>query len=278
MALHKAIPRDLASREPLSCRHKHYNRRVFFIGFSRMLWRRTCAHGDMAGDLSRSTQMSEELQGDHDPELDRIVEEIERQERKRRHKTLLTALVVVVFGIASLSSAILWRNAVGEAPMDVEGGEKKVLENTNDPQCRGFIADITAQGVAYRNLIPALQNGLIGGSADETRRLVSELDALRKRIADARAKSVDANLRFPQSRSELEDWFRYTDRQLEILQALGTEKLEPPETSAFKRPAKDVLEFTILACDDAFENFRVWHTSSLHPCGAADPDEKGWEP
>lgn len=222
--------------------------------------------------------MTDDKHGDHDPDLDRIVQELERQEAKRRRKTLLTATAIVLFGAVSLTSAILWRDAMGDPAFDVEKGEEQVLEKTNDPQCRGFIDDVTAQGVAYRNLMPALQMGILGDKPDETRRLISEIDALRKRLVDARVKSADANLRFPQSRSEIDDWFNYTDKELGRLQTLGEEHLTPPEQSAFTRPAKDVLEFSVLACDDAFENFRVWHTSTLHPCGEAGPEEKGWEP
>lgn len=222
--------------------------------------------------------MTQDNSVDRDPDLEKIVEGLARQEAARRKKILATAVVLTLVGGLSLASAIFWRDQIVGPAVDVAAGEEQVLEQTNDPQCRAFIADITAEGVAYKNIMAAIQTGMLGDNADETRRLVGEIEALRKRLADARAKSADANLRYPQSREELDKWFKHIDGELNLMVRLGGEKLEPPAESAFKRPLKDLLDTAVLAGDDAFENFRVWHTASLHPCGAADAGEEGWTP
>lgn len=222
--------------------------------------------------------MSEESQPDRDPDFDRIVEELARQEKARRRKTLITAIVLVVFGAASLFAAIFWRDAIHGPAIDVEAGEAEVLEETNDPQCRAFIADVTAEGVSFKNLLPALQNKLIADDPVETQRLMDDVEALRKRLADAYATSADANLRYPESRQELDDWFKHIDKELALMIRIGQDKLTPGQGTPFPRPAKELLDMSVLAGDDAFENFRMWHTASLHPCGEAAADEKGWTP
>ncbi len=222
--------------------------------------------------------MSEESQPDRDPDFDRIVEELARQESARRRKTLITALILVALGVASLGAAIFWRDALHGPAIDVEAGEAEVLLETNDPQCREFIADVTAEGVSYKNIMPALQNKMIADEPVETQRLIDEIEALRKRLADAYATSADANLRYPESRQELNDWFKHIDKELLLMVRLGQNKLTPDAGETFTRPTKELLDLSVLAGDDAFENFRMWHTAALHPCGEAAADEKGWTP
>lgn len=215
---------------------------------------------------------------DRDPDLEKLVEGLKRQEQARRKKTLILVIVVVALATAVMTAALFFQDDIMGPAIDVQAGEEDLLEKTNDPQCRGFIDTVTAEGVAYRNMMAGLQANLLGDKPAETQTYIDDLDALRKRLDDARIKSVDAELRFPDSRQELDDWFKHIDKELDLLMRLGQEKLNPPAQSAFKKPPAELLDQAVLATHDAFENFRVWHTASQHPCGAASPDEKGWTP
>ncbi len=45
-----------------------------------------------------------------------------------------------------------------------------------------------------------------------------------------------------------------------------------------KKTPQERKEGALLDLHDAFQKFRVWHTASLHPCGAADKGETPWHP
>ena len=45
-----------------------------------------------------------------------------------------------------------------------------------------------------------------------------------------------------------------------------------------KRTPGEKVDAAVLQLYDLFANFRVWHTASEHPCGAADPGETPWTP
>jgi hypothetical protein len=56
------------------------------------------------------------------------------------------------------------------------------------------------------------------------------------------------------------------------------EKQEREKAAANKQTPKERKEGALIAIHDAFQKFRVWHSSSAHPCGAADEGETPWRP
>ncbi len=58
----------------------------------------------------------------------------------------------------------------------------------------------------------------------------------------------------------------------------GEETKEKEKANANKKTPEERKQGALVAIHDAFQKFRVWHSSSLHPCGAADEGETPWRP
>lgn len=214
-----------------------------------------------------------------------LFERLAAVERKRRRRVLTIGVVAVAVMIGVVALSFTFRNTIFQPKMDVEAGEREVLTQTNDPQCRAMIADVTAIGRDYSALEPTL-DVLLDGEADEIAARDSDLEALKARVAAAKKDAVHAELRFDNTRTELNEWFDYVDNELTLLQRLGADRraeLEPDPEAEEAAPRstltpKERLNGATLATSEAFQKFRVWHTGGLHPCGAASEGEVGWQP
>lgn len=225
-----------------------------------------------------------------DPD-DELLERLQAAESKRRTRAMVIGALVALVCVGGFVVAFVFNDQFFRPELDVESGEKDVIEATNDPQCREFIADITAIGKDYTELEPQL-DALIGTDASVISARVEDLESLKARIKAARETSVEANLRFDNSRSEVNEWFRYIDNELTLLQRVGRDKLaelqvEQPDAGTIvddgqpktsDKPMPERLSGATLAANEAFQKFRVWHTGGLHPCGAADEGETPWAP
>lgn len=210
----------------------------------------------------------------------------------------------MLFVIAAFAASVLFSDAIFQPEIDIESGERDVLADTNDPQCREFIDRVTAIGNKYQALEPELQAGILGSDRAEIERLIAALESLRSRIADTKPLAAEAELRFENSRSEVNEWFRYILNELHLLQRVGRERLaalppvetpdagtvvdhvgeqendeaeEKEEPKSTKSP-EERRDGALLAASEAFEQFRVWHTGGLHPCGKASEGETPWTP
>ncbi|QDG52939.1 hypothetical protein FIV42_19985 [Persicimonas caeni] len=56
------------------------------------------------------------------------------------------------------------------------------------------------------------------------------------------------------------------------------EKAEAAKEKKSKKTPEERKQGALVAIHDAFQKFRVWHSSSLHPCGEADEGETPWRP
>lgn len=233
---------------------------------------------------------------------DEAIEGLQAAERRRRGRTLLAGGVVAVLVVGAFVVSFLFKDELFQPEIDIESGQKEVIADTNDPQCRAFIADVTVIGSEYRELEPTVQEQMIGDDPAAIQELVDDLQKLRGRLEDAEETSVDANLRFDNSRTEVEDWFDYVDNELNLLQKVGTDRLAdlkagsaedagaatpdagtvveqaPTEEPKSDKTLQERLDGATLAANEAFQKFRVWHTGGLHPCGAADEGETPWQP
>lgn len=225
-----------------------------------------------------------------DPD-DELLERLQAAEKKRRTRAVAIGALVALVCVGGFVLAFVFNDQFFRPELDVESGEKEVIEDTNDPQCREFIADITSVGKDYMELEPEL-DALIGQDTEKIATLIEDLETLKSRITAARETSQEASLRFDNSRREVNEWFRYIENELTLLQRVGRDKLaelqidQPdagtvvddgrPKTS--DKPMPERLSGATLAANEAFQKFRVWHTGGLHPCGAADDGEMPWAP
>lgn len=225
---------------------------------------------------------------------DELVRGLKDVERKRRTRALVIGGVVAAASVLAFVLSIAFSDQLFQPELDVESGEKEVIAETNDPQCRGFIADVTAVGADYQKLEPELRKSLLSDSVETIEKLVADVEGLRERLKAARVTADDADFRFDNSRSEVNDWFRYTQNELHLLQKVGRERVDALQsksgpdagTVVAEAPGKDGekskktpeerLEGAALAANEAFEKFRVWHTGGLHPCGKAAEGEQPW--
>lgn len=222
---------------------------------------------------------------------DEMLERLHEAERARRKRALAIGGGVAILGIAGFVLSVVFKDEVFRPELDVESGEVNVINDTNDPQCRAFIADITLIGRDYVELEPKLDQ-LIGADSEAIGGLVEDLEELKTRIGAARETSKEANLRFEDSSREVNEWFRYIDNELTLLQRVGRDHIaelnaEKPDAGTVvedgkpatsTKPMPERLSGATLAANEAFQKFRVWHTGGLHPCGAADEGETPWAP
>lgn len=244
------------------------------------------------------SEKQEEPHVDDSDELKELVQSLNRIERERTRKTALITALLIVIGAIGLGSAYIYRQALFVPELHIEAGEKEILAETNDPQCRGFVAEVTQIGLDLKALDPKLVKGLLSEDPEVVRSLQVEVKGLSTRLTGAQAHLQDANLRYEQSAQELEDWFAHIQGELRIMDSVAENRLaalEPaapdpvagtlvefedskPKKPKGQRPPQERLERALLTADDAFEGFRVWHSASLHPCGKASADETPWSP
>ena len=227
---------------------------------------------------------------------DDLIGGLREAERARRNRVMIVGGLVAAIGILAFVLSVVFSDQLFQPKLDVQSGEKDVLADTNDPQCRDFIAQVTEIGERYQALEPQLGDQLLGDSPEAIEKLVAQIEALREELKAAKTVADAAELRFDNSSGEVNDWFRYTQNELHLLQKVGTQHIEalkmpkaPDAGTVVEEPAaKDEqkstktpqqrLEGATLATNEAFEKFRVWHTGGLHPCGKAAEGETPWSP
>ncbi len=224
---------------------------------------------------------------DKSREVDEVVQRLEANERARKTRLLIRTALVLIPAIIAIAFAWMYREAILAPNLDVEGGEKEVLAETDDPQCRTLIADVTAIGEDFAEFQPTVSDQILSKDRDALENIRLRLADFRRRLDGVESRAPEANLRFDSNREELNAWFESIDQELEFLDQLAQDQMavidaeaagdEPPEPR-YPTPFVERRDGAIVAADDNFQNFRVWHTSSLHPCGAADEGEEGWTP
>ncbi len=234
-----------------------------------------------------------------EPKDQELLSALREAESKRRRSVMIGAAVILVFVVLSVVLSVTFSDEIFQPKIDVEDGEQDVLADTNDPQCREFISLVTEIGKDYEAIEPALQDELLGNDRAEIERLVAELDDLKERLEKAYEVSTQAELRFDESRSDINDWHRYIQNELHLLQRVANERLEalpkaevpdagtvvdnvapekPADEPKSEKTPQERLDGATLAANESFQKFRVWHTGGLHPCGKAAEGETPWAP
>jgi hypothetical protein len=283
---------------------------------------------------------------DDSPEYDEMLSSFEKAESQRRRKGIIYALIGLMIGAGLFLLAFVYRDEVFGPPIDVEEGEEKILDMTDDPECRDMIAQVHTLSERYFKLETAIDEKLLGDDPQAIQEIRDEITRLQQRVDEIEEDSQEANLRFDDSRKELKEWFDYVSLEFSFIDRLAKERLAElnaaelnaaelnaaGDDSAEKDPAelkdgaegakkkedsktadgeqapeqaqqeegvvveksketqkkeqraanqkspKERKEGALVAIHDAFQKFRVWHSSSAHPCGAADEGEKPWRP
>ncbi|MFU8802963.1 MAG: hypothetical protein ACNA8W_04050 [Bradymonadaceae bacterium] len=230
---------------------------------------------------------------------DSMIDDIARAEGRRRLITLVMGVVVLVSTAVALWAIFAHRDTFFRPQMDIAAGEGEVLADTNDPVCRNVITDVTAAGEDFFKIEADIEAGLLAGSPETVAKTVDALTLIRTRLEEVQTRSQDANLRFDESRTQLDQWFTYTHNELTLLERLGNDHRDvlepriveeaeaedaeeaaeaPKDKAAPARPATELRDQALLAVHESFQNFRVWHTSGLHPCGVAPEGREPWTP
>ncbi len=226
------------------------------------------------------------------------VNELAKQEKARMLRILgisafLAVLVVGAFIFISKNADVF------QPDLDIESGEKNVLKDTNDPQCRAIIASAKQIGVEFKALDNQLSKKLIDGTEAEVRPLLSKLLALKLRLTEIKETVPTSTFRDFETlsakgiESELMAWFKHVDNHFFFLERLANEHLatleqkdniegtlvvDKTKKKKYKKTPRQRLDGALLAISESFQSFRVWHTGSLHPCGAASEGETPWTP
>ncbi len=228
-----------------------------------------------------------------------IIDELAKQEKAR----MIRILAISGFFALLITAAFIYiaknSETVFQPDLDIESGEKNVLKDTNDPQCRAIITSAKQIGAEFKALDDDLSKKLIDGTEAEVRPLLAKLLALKLRLKEIKETVPKSTFRDFETlsakgiESELNAWFKHVDNHFFFLERLANEHLATLETKEkiegtvvvdkkkkkkYKKTPRQRLDGALLAISESFQSFRVWHTGSLHPCGAASKDETPWAP
>lgn len=263
-------------------------------------------HGDNSVDEPREP-------AGESSEFEEVLASLEKAEAERRKKGIIYGLSALIAAVAAFAFIFFFHDQFFQPDLDVASGEQEVIEKTNDPECREMIADVQDLSDRYFKLEPTVDEKLLGDDPEAIQEIRDEIARLQQRLDEIAESSEDANLRFDESREQLDEWFDYVEVELGFLDRLAEERLaelseaklkeegeaakkeadqqaEPEGVvvkkgsdkeeaeEAPKKTPKQRKDGALIALHDAFQKFRVWHSSSLHPCGAADEGETPWQP
>ncbi len=228
---------------------------------------------------------------------------IARAEAERRKKGLIKLFAGLAITALVLGGMVLLGQQGYLGPtMEVEEEEKENLDETNDPQCRAMIDDVTTFGEQFKKQNAKKIEPVLSEDPEKVKAARAALGELREELEGLRIKSEAANLRYDNSRKELRDFFKFVDTELRLVDLRGEYQLQKLEAEAkgetweepspksrgkiigkkkkerANRSPEQKRDDAIIAVYDAFNTFRVWHTASAHPCGAADEGETPWVP
>jgi hypothetical protein len=241
---------------------------------------------------------------DEDVDFEEAVSELEAVESKRRRWGYLLGIGAALLLVAGVVVGVEYRSWLFKPRMPIEESRRELIRDTDDPQCRNMIADVTNIANTYYALESRIGEVVPDGEPDEIRKVDEKLATIERRLDEAEALSGKATLRFDRSREELDKWFGHVDYEVRILREVtqnvldrrkrdeagsadagsrddaGAEQEADTGTRAVEsdRAPVERRDGALVAMHDAFENFRVWHEASMHPCGKADEDEQPWRP
>lgn len=160
-----------------------------------------------------------------DGDVQELMDGLAKTEKSRQRRALFIGLSIAGLLAAIGTLAVLYSDTFFRPELDIAGGEEDVLAETNDPECRGFIEKVTAIEADYRGIEPMVERMMTSDDSEELREIEKTTDRLRARLDKQEVASLDAKLRFEESRGELDDWFSHIDNELELVGDLAAFRL-----------------------------------------------------
>lgn len=216
---------------------------------------------------------------------------IARAEHRRRKQALMVLIAVIAAG----ALVVFLGKTLGSKGVEasIEKSEQEVIQKTNDPQCRALIDEVSAIEREFRAEEVAISADLLSEDEAKAAAVLDKIKALRAKLSAQQEASLKVNLRYDETRQELETWFKYIDNELDTLaQAAAKQKAlkaipedgvevkltKKGKPTAPEKSPQELRDGATLAIYNAFKSFKVWHSATMHPCGAADEGEVGWTP
>lgn len=159
-------------------------------------------------------------------EFEQAVSELESVEASRRRLFVAIGIGAVVALAVSILAVAEFREWFFQPKMPIEKTEREIVRKTDDPQCRELISEITNIGHTFFAMEGRLEEHVPGDDSEEIRKLDRELATLKERLEEAEELSGEANLRFEESREELDEWFRYVRNEIWVLRDVLANQLE----------------------------------------------------
>lgn len=227
---------------------------------------------------------------DADPELDEVLGELDTIERSRKKKTIIVAVAVL-----ACAGAIFWWMAqrtddLFRPNIDVEEGERELIEDTGDPVCRNIIYEVDRLDDEYRRYEFDFEDEVWGDDEEELERLEQlaadfrvQFDELRDDIDDAVFRDEDIS-GHPPVPEQVEEWFGNMDNEFRILEEMADRRRRivqgdevEPRDGLWENP-RQLRDTVLMTLDENFEEFRVWVIRGGHPCGPPPEGVEPWEP
>lgn len=179
-------------------------------------------------------------------DFDASVEQFHRLERARQRRALLLALLVIGVAVSVFLSAVIFRGDLFDSGVDVAQIDQRIAAQTNDPACRAMIDRVTQLGERFSELEPTMDQKLLGGDDQALHDIREEIARMQQQLDETAEASQKANLRYDESREQLDDWFKYVATEFGFLDRLAAEQQahlsaarQAAETEATDAPRPD---------------------------------------
>ena len=227
---------------------------------------------------------------DEAPELDDMLGELGEIERQRRKRTIVAAVAVLIVIVAVFAWMFHRTEDLFRPNIDVDEGERELIEDTGDPVCRGLLADVDELSDEFARYEFDFEDEIWGDDEDEIEHLRETATALRSQFDELSNEIDNAVFReedmpdHPPVPEQVEEWFDNMDNEFRILEEMADKRLrmlrdeEVADRGGLWDDPRDLRDRVLMTIDENFEEFRVWIVRGGHPCGPPPEGVEPWEP
>ncbi len=211
---------------------------------------------------------------DHNSD-EELIEQLRRQDRAQKRRVIIIVLVVA----ALLGALGAWLATGGRAhltPMlDVDASEQELAARSNDPICLSILDDVRKAAADWSTEEPRMEEDLWTDDEEAHHEIVEIARQFSARMEELKGRVDDANLRIPESRSQMREWFDNQIHEFGLIEAMADRQIkllndeEVEERAGLWETPEELRDQVLLTIDDNFEEFRVWAASVGYPCGEA---------
>lgn len=223
-----------------------------------------------------------------DDDLEEVLGELGAAERSRKIRTALAGACVLLV----VAGVFWWIGHHTEdffrPNIDVDEGERELLEDTGDPACRGILAAIEEINADYVERELDFEDGVWGDDEAQLDQLRETATAFRSRMERVSRDIDDAVFReedapgHPPVPEQVAEWFDNMDNEFRILEEMADKRLrmvrdeDITERSGMWEDPEELRDTVLMTLDENFEEFRVWVDRGGHPCGAPPEGVEPW--